>query len=117
MQRLAGGIADERKAAREHAAIGERREQLRIALAAGEPRGDERADGALGALRKYADTLALARDPRAIGLDIRGNARAQPLRDAGIALAPALDIGAQQLRALAAADPRKPDAVNLRIGA
>ena len=117
MQGLAGGVTDEREAARQHAAIGERREQLRIALAAGEPRGDQRAHGALGALRKHDDALVLARDPRAIGLDIRRHAGAQPVCDAGIALAPALDIGAQQLRAQTAADARKTDAMNLRIGA
>src|ERR1700676_3379854 len=107
MQWLAGGVADERETARQHAAIGERREQLPIAFATGQPRGDERTDGALGALRKHNDALALACDPRTIGLDIRGHAGAQPVRDAGIALAPPFDIGAQQLCAQAAADARK----------
>src|SRR5258708_32663974 len=46
MQRLAGGVADERKTARQHAAIGERREQLAVALSAGRPRPDQRAPGA-----------------------------------------------------------------------
>src|SRR5580704_7340124 len=103
MQWLPGGVADQRKAPREHAAIGERREQLPVALAAREPRGDERTDCTLGALRKYNDTLALARDPRAIGLDIRRHAGAQPVRDAGIALAPAR---LRHDRAAAAAAPR-----------
>jgi len=48
-QRPAGCVANEREAAREHAAIGERREQTGAAFAARAARGDEVADGAPGA--------------------------------------------------------------------
>src|SRR5208282_4728301 len=116
-QWLACGIANKRKAPRQHAAIGKRREQLRAAFASRAAHGDEVANGQLGTLGEHCDELALTRDTRSISLDVRGKAGAQPQRNAGVALAPALDIGAQQLRSEPAADARKTNTVDLRVGA
>ena len=64
-----------------------------------------------------ADAFAVARKPHPMRGNIGGRARAQPQRKRAIALAPALDLAAQQMRAEPSADARETDTMDMRIGA
>src|SRR6202042_866999 len=65
VQRPAGRIADQRKTARQDAAIGNRRKQWRAALRPSLPHRDELTDRASRAFAEFMDPLGLARDARA----------------------------------------------------
>src|SRR5256885_8260255 len=89
-QRAPGGVAHEREAAREHAAVRQRVEQL---PATRDERGALAQRGVHGAPRplgEFRDALALAADPAAVGVGVGPQASAEPHRCGCQPLAPAL---------------------------
>src|SRR5262245_60952734 len=137
-QRAPVEIAHERKAAREHAAMRERIEQLSAALDRGEALTQQQPRRAFAALGERGHAFMLPRDAAAVGIGVgpqaRGEARAcrgQPFAPAvpcdvlgapgalgqrGHQLAAAHDARAQELRAEPADDARELRVVDLRVG-
>ena len=116
-QRMAAAVANERKAALQHALIGEGAQQLIGAL---EPRlagGDQRQRRALAALAQRRDAVARARDARLLRLLVGPQRGAEPVR-AGVEPKPAaLDVAAQKLRRQPSGDAGVLRVMDLRVGA
>ena len=116
-QRTSGSVTHQREAARQHAAIGECREQLRVALAPRPARIEQVVHGTAGPFGEGGNAFPVAREPHPMRRNIGARARTQPQRQSPIALTPAFDLTAQQVSAQASTDARQTDTMDMRIGA
>ena len=114
-QRAPIAVAHQRKTSRQHAAVREGSEQLRIPVVSRPPCIEEVIDRAVSAFAQDADSLLAARDVDAVRCEIGGSAGAQTQRDIVLAIAAALDVGAQKMCAEPAADLREGHAMNMCV--
>ena len=98
-QRASRSIAYQREAARQHPAVGKCRQQLGVALAAREAGVEQIVDGADGALGERSDAFAITQKAHPVRSDVGGGACPQSQRKRAVALAPALDLAAQEMSA------------------
>jgi hypothetical protein len=93
-QRVSFAIAHQRKAARQHAAIGEGGKKFTAAPGARRARCEDLPNRAVGAFTKRPHAFALLSDMGTMDREIGGDPRAQSRRQIAETIAPPLDIGA-----------------------